>query len=107
MKKAFISYAAHFDFAFTTLIEAFERAATPRSLRGYLREVAAISSRLGSLHAEQLVCALEKRVKICRSERRMRIVLERLHTQLHPLLDDVYSERLRAVYAPIQRRGTT
>lgn len=96
-------YTAHFGFAFTTLIESVERAATTRSLRGYLQEVAAISSRLGSMHAKQIVSALEKRTKICRSEPRMRKVLERLHAQLQPLLDDEYSERLRAIYAPIQR----
>jgi hypothetical protein len=100
-------YAVHFDFAFATLIESVDCAATTRSLRGYLQEVIAISSRLNSAQAHQIVCVLEKRTKICRSEPRMRIVLESLHTKLHPLLDDDFSERLKTIYAPIQRKGTT
>lgn len=96
-------YTAHFDFAFTTLIESIERAATARSLRGYLQEVSAISSQLGYVHTEQMVCALEKRVKICRSEPRMRKVMEHLHEQLEPLLDEEFSERLRVIYAPMPR----
>lgn len=96
-------YAAHFDFAFTALIESVERAATTRSLRGYLQEIAVISSRLGAAHAKQIVCTLEKRVKICRSEPRMRKILESLHEQLQLLLDDGHSERLGAIYAPIRK----
>ena len=88
----------HFSLAFATLIEGLERSATTHALRGRILEIEAQLHRFGTEEATRLVCALESRAKLCRSDNRIVVMLQGMYEKLYNHLDEQYERRLFKVF---------